>query len=205
MLQHFTVETSTFKIIQEVFQVDFVSENFALAGGTSLALQIGSRISIDLDFFSPIPFETEFLDKQLNQEFENEYVLTNRSKRMLFCYIKGVKCDFVYEPAKVLEPFQKHEGIIVYSVKDIAAMKLHTICGRGKKKDFFDVYFLLEKYDWSTLLSWFIEKYNEEQQYFLYKSISYFEDAENDPDIISFPPFINDWKKIKKIILDKIH
>lgn len=56
MLHLSTVEPDTLKLAQEIFKVPFVSERFALAGGTSLALQIGHRSSIDLDLFSPSPF-----------------------------------------------------------------------------------------------------------------------------------------------------
>jgi predicted nucleotidyltransferase component of viral defense system len=203
MYHHFTVETSTYQLIQEIFKIEFFAKNFALAGGTSLALQLGSRVSIDLDFFSPKEIDTEFIGNLLLEEFKDDYQFINRSKRMFFCYIKGVKCDFVYEPAKVLVPFETKDGITVYSVKDIAAMKLHTVCGRGKKKDFFDIYALLEKYDWEVLVKWFVEKYNEEQQYFLWRSIKYFEDAEDDPEINGFPPYTKNWEEIKEFIREK--
>jgi predicted nucleotidyltransferase component of viral defense system len=204
MFHLFTVENSTYKVLKNIFTLDFIANNFALAGGTSLALQIGSRVSVDLDFFAPNKFDTDELDNYLSKELGSEYILTNMSKRMLFCYISGVKCDFVFEPAQPLEPFITFDGIRVYSVKDIAAMKLHTICGRGKKKDFFDIYSLLEIHRWGTMVEWFIEKYNSEQQFFLIRSIFYFEDANNDPEIISFDPYISDWQKIKQIIIDKV-
>lgn len=82
-------------------------------------------------------------------------------------------------------------------------MKLHTICGRGKKKDFFDIYALLELYTWEELLNWFRTKYDDSQLFFLQRSILYFEDAENDPDIIGLSPFLKSWEEIKKTIVTK--
>jgi hypothetical protein len=79
---------------------------------------------------------------------------------MLFGNINNIKCAFVHEPAKLLEPFIVAEGVIYFNVKDIAAMKLHTICGRGKKKDFFDVYAMLQLYSRETLIEWFTQKYD---------------------------------------------
>ena len=79
-------------------------------------------------------------------------------------------------------------------------MKLHTICGRGKKKDFFDVYALLQLYSRETLIEWFTQKYDDKQLFFLWRSILYFEDAENDPDIEGYPPFTKNWKEIKEFI-----
>ena len=51
-----TVDPETFRLLQNLFTVPFVKKQFALAGGTSLALQTGHRRSIDLDFFSEKPF-----------------------------------------------------------------------------------------------------------------------------------------------------
>jgi predicted nucleotidyltransferase component of viral defense system len=102
--------------------------------------------------------------------------------------------------AKLLEPFITVEGVNYFSVKDIAAMKLHTICGRGKKKDFFDIYALLQLYSRETLIGWFTEKYDGQQLFFLWRSILYFEDAEHDPDIDGFPPFTKNWQEIKEFI-----
>ncbi|MEZ4958927.1 MAG: nucleotidyl transferase AbiEii/AbiGii toxin family protein [Saprospiraceae bacterium] len=39
---------------------------FYLAGGTSLALQIGHRVSVDLDLFGHRPFETQEILDELN-------------------------------------------------------------------------------------------------------------------------------------------
>jgi predicted nucleotidyltransferase component of viral defense system len=204
MFQRFTVENSTYLLLQELFKIPILLDSFALAGGTSLALQLGTRKSIDLDFFSPHPINTEVIASILEDIYDINYEYINSSKRMLFCNIKGIKCDFVHEPATLLHEFELKDGIKVFSIEDIAAMKLHTICGRGKKKDFFDIYTLLTKYEWATLEQFFIDKYDDTQLYFLYRSIRYFNDAEEDPDIISFEPFTNDWTVIKKYIINKL-
>ncbi len=122
---------------------------------------------------------------------------------MFFCYINDVKCDFVQEPATLLKPFLKIDKVLYFSVEDIAAMKMHTICGRGKRKDFFDIYALLEIYTWNLLTELFKEKYNEDQFYILWKSLKYFVDADTDPIIRGFKPFDKNWEQIKKIILQK--
>lgn len=203
MFHHFTVETSTYNLLKNIFSLEDIYNTFALAGGTSLALQIGTRKSIDLDFFSPDPFDTQKVSMLLEDYFGINYEFLNMSKRMLFCVIEGVKCDFVYEPATVIRPIIIEDKIKIYSIPDIAAMKLHTICGRGKKKDFFDIYSLLTRYSWQELVNFFIEKYDTSQLYFLMRSIQYFEDADEDPEITAFPPFVNDWTTIKQNILQK--
>jgi predicted nucleotidyltransferase component of viral defense system len=122
---------------------------------------------------------------------------------MLFCYINNIKCDFVNEPAALINPFFYYDKVLYFSVEDIAAMKMHTICGRGKKKDFFDIYALLELYSWDDLIALFKKKYSEDQLYFLWRSIIYFEDANDDPDIAGLPPFNKEWEEIKHIIISK--
>ncbi len=120
---------------------------------------------------------------------------------MLFGFINGIKCDFVNEPAPLLESFETKDEVKYFSVKDIAAMKMHTICGRGKKKDFFDIYALLQLYSWETLIGWFTKKYDAKQLFFLWRSIIYFNDAEDDPDIQGIEPFNKSWEEIKQYII----
>ena len=150
--------------------------------------------------YSALPFDVKELEIILKTQDNFSFDYTGNNSRMLFGHINNVKCDFVHEPAKLLEPFIVEEGVNYFSVKDIAAMKLHTICGRGKRKDFFDVYALLQLYSKEILIEWFIKKYDEKQLFFLWRSILYFEDAENDPDIEGYPPFTKNWKEIKEFI-----
>lgn len=200
MLHLTTLDTATYKLLQEIFKTELIKDKFALAGGTSLALQIGHRKSIDLDLFSIEPFDVKELEIILatNGNFSFEY--TGSNSRMLFSNINNIKCDFVQEPASLLEPFILEDGVKYFSVKDIAAMKFHTICGRGKKKDFFDVYALLQLYSKDTLLNWFTEKYDTTQLYFFWRSILYFDDSEDDPDISGIHPFKKSWQEIKEFV-----
>jgi predicted nucleotidyltransferase component of viral defense system len=203
MLHLTTVSEETYNLLRKVSSIELIASKFALAGGTALALQIGHRRSIDLDFFSPDEFNVKELEITLAGNKELNFQFINSNSRMLFCYINNIKCDFVHEPAKVIKPFFIFDHVPYYSVEDIAAMKMHTICGRGKKKDFFDIYALLEKYEWKDLLDFFVKKYGEDQLLFLWRSIGYFEDAEEDPDIAGLHPFEKTWDEVKQIILKK--
>lgn len=201
MFHHSTVDPATFELLRQVFTLDFVKNHFALAGGTSLALQTGHRKSIDLDFFSEKPFIPLDIENALAGSKAFLYEPIGRGERMLFCSINRIKCDFVNEPFPLLEPFFEKEGVTLYSLRDIAAMKMHTICGRGKKKDFFDIYVLLRLFSWPVMLKWFEQKYGSSQLFYLWKSITYFNDAENDPDISGFAPYTATWQEVKKIII----
>lgn len=200
MLHRITIDTTTYLLLQKIFRTETIKNNFALAGGTSLALQIGHRKSIDLDLFSTQAFDLKELEIILTTSKDFSFDYRSSNSRMLFGDINEIKCDFVHEPATLLEPFKIVEGVNYFSIRDIAAMKLHTICGRGKKKDFFDVYALLQLYSRETLIEWFTQKYDNKQLAFLWRSILYFEDAENDPEIEGYGPFTKNWKEIKEFI-----
>ncbi len=135
-----TVKEETYSLLKEIFSIPEINGRFALAGGTSLALQIGHRISIDLDIFSPDQFDTRELEIILSSKKDWKFTPVSKSSRMLFCYINNIKCDFVHEPAALLKSFVSADNIKYFSIEDIAAMKMHKVCGRGKKKDFFDIY-----------------------------------------------------------------
>lgn len=187
-------------MLQDIFELPIISNRFALAGDTSLSLQIGHRKSIDLDVFSAAAFSVEELEIDLRMANFSSMAVVNKNKRMLFARINDVKCDFIQEPAKILENHVRLENSFLYSVPDIAAMKLHTICGRGKRKDFFDIYCLLQLYSWEELLSFFERKYSSDQLFFLWRSILYFNDADEDFEIDGLGRFNVSWEEIKKYI-----
>lgn len=195
-----TVESGTYQLLLDLFNIPIINQQFALAGGTSLALQIGHRKSIDLDFFSEKSFSVDELESELRFSGLTDIVIKNKNRRMLFTQIGGIKCDFVNEPAKILESYTKLENSFLYSIPDIAAMKLHTICGRGKRKDFFDIYCLLQQYSWEQLLDFFEKKYASDQLYFLWRSILYFTDADDDFEIVGIKPYDIPWENIKRYI-----
>jgi hypothetical protein len=197
-----TIEEETYHTLKAIFTIPEIQDSFALAGGTSLALQLGHRHSIDLAIFSPTTFDTRDLELVLSSTYSLDFEFVNRSNRMLFAYLNRIKCDFVHEPANLIQPFLQYEGVNYFHIEDIAAMKMHTVCGRGKKKDFFDIYVLIETFGWSRMLEWFEKKYGSNQFYFLWRSITYFTDADEDVDIEGFAPFTKNWDEVKAYIVD---
>jgi hypothetical protein len=136
MLHLSTIEESTYQTLKDIFQIDLIKNQFALAGGTSLALQIGHRVSIDLDIFSKEVFNVKELEILLADNKLLKYKYAGSNSRILFSFINNIKCDFVQEPAAILNPFYQKDKVSYYSIQDIATMKMHTICGRGKKRIF---------------------------------------------------------------------
>ena len=64
MLQTNIIDNSTYSLLREICQ-DQQYSLFALAGGTALALILGHRESIDLDFFTTEAFDSIKIAKEL--------------------------------------------------------------------------------------------------------------------------------------------
>ncbi len=82
-------------------------------------------------------------------------------------------------------------------------MKLAAITGRGTKKDFIDIYFLLNRFSFRQMLGFYEQKYHDGSLFMVLKSLSYFEDAEQD----IMPKMFNEinWDKVKKKITETIY
>lgn len=112
--------------------------------------------------------------------------------------IDGIKVDFVDYNFELIEPINVVDGIRLVSKKDIAAMKLNAIAGRGSKKDFVDVYQLLNEFSLIEMLSLYIQKYPNGSEFMVLKSLLYFDDADNEPNPIMLLPV--SWEQIKEKI-----
>lgn len=173
--------------------------NFRLVGGTALALQLGHRHSIDLDFFgkskrpiSSILFEVRDL---------GTLEVFNQTDHILQMNIDGVNVDFVDYKYDWLQDSVTIDDIVLAHVEDIAAMKLAAVSGRGSKKDFVDVYELLKHYSFGELIGFYNLKFPDGNLYAFLKSICYFTDADPEP----MPDMKNEvsWTEIKKTIEEK--
>lgn len=173
-------------------------KKFALAGGTSLALRFGHRASMDIDLFSTEPFDPIEEIEFLQAEYPG-FVYTSNNKYMLFCHINGVKTDFVYHPQPLLQPVDVMDSIRIFSLPDVAAMKLKAITQRGSKKDFYDLWQLLQVISPKELIALYAEKYGPDQTWMLLASITYFEDAEINDDPVSLINNLN-WSTVKETI-----
>ena len=117
-----------------------------MIGGTSLSLQLGLRESYDFDFCVPEEFNNELLLEEL-QKLGQTSVRQNQ-KGTLDVILNGVQVNFFYYPNFVIKEFvnpKEMPKLKLASILDIAVMKVVAIGGRGTKKDFFDLYNILNK------------------------------------------------------------
>ncbi|MBU6325323.1 MAG: nucleotidyl transferase AbiEii/AbiGii toxin family protein [Bacteroidetes bacterium] len=169
-------------------------QDFALAGGTALALLTGHRISIDLDFFTNTTPDTDFILEQLESWSEKE-VLLHRKNSTLLLQIRGVKVDIIRHAYPVLDPIISEAPIRLYGLRDIAAMKLNALASRGAKKDFIDLFFLMKQFSLEELLQAFCSKYQQHEIQFILKSLLYFDDADKEVDPVMITPV--PWPSVK--------
>ena len=200
MLQSQTVESNTLELLKSLMQKEYL-DSFVLVGGTALALQLGNRESIDLDLFSNTDFASNDLLTSLLKDYQ--IVVNNQLSQTLITTINYVKVDFIKFHYPFIRPFLVIENIRMASLEDIAAMKLDAITGRGSKKDFYDLFFLLQHYSIDELFSFYTEKYPHQTTFHVARSLTYFDDAEIQPSPIVFDKTIT-WETVKKKIISVI-
>lgn len=197
MLHFETIEPATFELLRRIQSLDILKDT-RLVGGTSLALQLGHRKSVDLDLFGIVPYETFELEMALSQIGNVTTLKTSKSIHIFL--VDGVKVDIVNFPFPWRQDALRFDGVVLAMPEDIAAMKVTAIVGRGTKKDFIDIAHLLKcKFSFSQILEFYTEKYPNASYFMACKSLTYFDDAENDamPDMLSNMT----WEEAKQIVL----
>jgi predicted nucleotidyltransferase component of viral defense system len=174
---------------------------FVLVGGTALALQIGHRKSIDLDLFTTEDFNSSELITYLLKDYQLRPTL--QTPQTLICTINDIKVDFIRFKYPFKNPLILENNIRMLSLENIASMKLDAITGRGGKKDFYDLYYLLNYFTIEKLFELYLEKYQHQTIFHVIRSLSYFDDAEQQPDPIVFDKNIT-WNKVKTEIIKAI-
>jgi hypothetical protein len=199
MLQTQTVVPELMELLKKIMSEKTFSD-FNLVGGTSLALQIGHRNSIDIDLFGNQPIDFELFIAILKKIGKTE--IFKSSKNILITQINEIKVDFVNYTYPLLEKPFEIDGIRMLSKKDIAAMKLNAIAGRGSKKDFIDLYFLLNEFSLREMMDFYCSKYLDGSEFMVYKSLSYFEEANLQPEPKMFKDF--NWEICKQKIIEEV-
>lgn len=201
MLHLETIAPETLNLLKAIQSLPELSET-RLVGGTALALQLGHRISIDLDIFGKWDYGCDLL-QVLSATGRVEKVSATPNGRMAFFYINDVKVDCVsYDSYPWLSPPIEEDGLRLADIKDIGAMKINAITNRGTRKDFVDLACLLELHTLSEIFTWYREKYPQANPALAMRSLSYFSDAETMPLPRMLIPF--DWERAKARILSAV-
>ena len=150
---HWDILDNKRKSILPLFK-HFKDEEFYLAGGTGLALQLGHRDSIDFDFFKNGDYDTANLIKKTESIFKNhELSITQHEKNTVSCVIDDtIKLSFFGYNYELIELLNNTEYFDIASIEDIACMKLTAIMSRAVEKDYVDLYFIMQKISLDDLL-----------------------------------------------------
>lgn len=178
MLHEKTVENSTLKLLKDLQTMPML-KNTRLVGGTALALQYGHRQSIDLDFFGSFTSDNDELVENMRQLGSVRIISMKPNIKVII--LNGVKIDIVNYKYRWIDEAVKENDLSLASPKDISAMKVNAIEGRGTKKDFIDLYFLLQHYSLNEILGFYALKYPDNSSFRALMSMGYFDDAEPQP------------------------
>lgn len=199
MLHTETVAGSTLELLKKL-EAENAMSDFNLAGGTSLALYLGHRISVDLDLFTPKPFDAKKMETFLQDKygFRSDFMEKNTLKGT----IDGVKIDCITHSYDYLEKPYTESGIRLYSMEDIIAMKLFAIADNGSRlKDFIDIAFLSTRFPFGSMLRLYERKFPGSNVIRPFKAITYFDDIDFEEDIVMLNCKF-DWKLIERRLVD---
>lgn len=191
-----TLPTDTRSLLERLGQLSVVVP-FYLAGGSAIALYLGHRISVDLDFFTyQDDYEAEPLIQQL--QTVGHLVIRQQSRGTLNATLGGTLVSFFVYPYPLLEKAQVVWNVRVAGLLDLALMKLAAISQWGAKRDFVDLYQICHSgYTLDTLLQRMPDKFPNVTypSYHLLRALAYFEDAEPD----SMPPMLTplEWADVR--------
>lgn len=196
------VRPSTLELIKSLQGRPYLN-GFYLVGGTALALYYGHRQSLDIDLFTNVTFDTEFLFEKLIKDFS--YQLNYSANQTLKGSLSEVKVDIISHAYPYIGTTYHESGLSLLSEKDIIAMKLNAISISGQRsKDFIDVYYALNHFSIAEIISFYSEKYKQLNPVHVIKSLIYFDDV----DLADWPVMIKDpqlkWDTVKQRINSEI-
>ena len=184
------------KAILALLEKSEIIQKAYLAGGTALALQLGHRISYDLDFFTLEEFDENKLLPEIKKI--SNFQLERIAWRTILGKFKGVKFSIFYYGYPTLFSPKRFGKINVADARDIGAMKIAAIASRGAKRDFVDLYFICKEIvSLSEAVQLYDKKYKNLAAMAMHvmKSLTYFNDA--DPD--EMPKMLKKagWEEVK--------
>jgi len=185
-------------LLAEIGQMPFASR-FYLAGGSALALRLGHRISVDLDFFSDVDEVGDDSRVEIVAAFKQRHtteVLENVFGNLLM-KAEGTHIGFFSYGYPLLEPPAEVLGVSVAGLLDIGMMKLDALISRGARKDYYDLYFIARQVPLEEMLHQGPVKYPYAHDYEIMAltSLTDFDNADRDVAVETFDRV--SWETVK--------
>lgn len=201
---HWNTISPAMKDVLSVFGKSVLAEKFYLAGGTALALQLGHRQSIDLDYFSKtedIPSIRQLLENSL-QPYQAS--LADQSWGNLIFLVNSIRIGFFGYGYPLVKPLIAAKGCKIASIADIGLMKMDAILGRASRKDFHDLYAICQIIQLSDLLKLAPTKFPGVRDFEaqILQHLIYFKKADVEPPV----PLLQDvaWETVKVYFLQQV-
>jgi hypothetical protein len=199
MLYKETIEPKTLELLIDLQKEPLLS-TFNLVGGTALALHLGHRKSIDLDFFTSESFDLEEVKMMLIKKYD--FKVSYSRSQTLKGFINGVKVDFIKFDYPHLHNCDIIDEVRIESIPDIIAMKLLSITDNGSRiKDFIDIAYLSSWFSLEQMLQFFIRKITNSNIMMPIKALTYFDDIDFNESIVMLNNDF-DWNKIANRLID---
>ncbi|MFM9838640.1 MAG: nucleotidyl transferase AbiEii/AbiGii toxin family protein [Cyclobacteriaceae bacterium] len=196
-----TVSQNVLALLKLLMQDENLSD-FRLVGGTALSLQIGHRMSVDIDLFTTSEFDKPQLSKYLTAT--HHFRLPVFSDFALHGFIGNVKVDLVHYNNGFLNSPIIGEGIRMADLEDIAAMKLEAISNvQNRLKDYVDVAFMSSHLSLKEMLACFKTKFDYDESLVI-RSLGVFSEIQHAEDVFLMKGKF-EWRKIKERILAMIN
>lgn len=199
MLYKETIEPKTLELLIDLQKEPLLS-TFNLVGGTALALHLGHRKSIDLDFFTSESFDLEEVKMMLIKKYD--FKVSYSRSQTLKGFINGIKVDFIKFDYPHLHNCNIIDEVRIESIPDIIAMKLLSITDNGSRiKDFIDIAYLSSRFSLEEMLQFFIRKITNSNIIMPIKALTYFDDIDFNESIVMLNNDF-DWDKIANRLID---
>lgn len=205
MLQKECVSKSLWNVLRKL-QGEELFKGYFLVGGTALSLQIGHRISDDIDLFTRENIDKEKIFDYFTQEYKDGFIKNNIQNTIVQVTVNDIKVDLVKYNYPFIEEIKEEEGIRYIGLKDIAAMKLAAISNSGDRAKYFvDLYYLLKEITLKEMFECYKGKYQQKDITHVKKSVVYFKDIpENDWETVRLLDRRLSAEKIKTTILYEV-
>jgi len=166
MLYYNTVSKPLLEYLQKLM-ANMAFNDFVIVGGTALSLQLGHRISVDIDLFTANDYDSINL-KDIKSALTTDFAYTERLESLndrnigYTVYIgnsksEKIKLDLFYTE-EFIAPILQQDGLRLASLQDIAGMKMQAIVSRKRKKDFWDIHQLLETFTLEELIQFGLQR-----------------------------------------------
>ncbi len=176
---------------------------YYLVGGTAIALHIGHRRSIDYDLFTQDKVNVLRIKKQVSVSGLRSHVIVQKTDQIHFT-INEVKLTFFQFPFFIPAENYYEKYFRVPDLLTLAAMKAFALGGRGKWKDYVDLYFII-KYHFNIrdICAKAVQLFSDVFNPSLFcKQLCYFDDISFEEQIEFMPGFEVSEKEVKEFLVD---